>query len=122
MTLKDERSKSVNGAANQLSSSMYANGLGIASKGDGHAHESQESQFIVQNSTPWSEIEAAFGKAVGPMIRAPSDAGKYDSSGRMCAPSPFPATKIYAYNGIIYEILQNEFVSNVTLFCTASLK
>ena len=108
MTLKDERPKSVNGAAKQSSSSI---GFGITSKDD----------FIVQNNTPWSEIEAAFGKAVGPMIRAPSDAGKYDSSGRMCAPSPFPATKLYAYNGIIYEILQNEFVSNVTLFCTASL-
>ncbi len=108
LTLKDERPKSVNGAAKQSSSSI---GFGITSKDD----------FIVQNNTPWSEIEAAFGKAVGPMIRAPSDAGKYDSSGRMCAPSPFPATKLYAYNGIIYEILQNEFVSNVTLFCTASL-
>ena len=66
----------------------------------------------------WTEIEGSLGKAAGPMIRAPPDSGRYDSSGRMSAPSPFLATKMYAYAGAIYEVLQNDYVSNVTIFCT----
>jgi len=120
--LKDDQIKSANGAANQSSSSMYTNDLLNTSNNTGQACESHAPHFVIRVSTPWSEIEATLGKATGPMIRAPSDAGKYDTSGRMCAPSPFSATKIYAYNGMIYEVLQNEFVSNVTFFCTSAVK
>ena len=81
--------------------------------------EESSSSFLIQSNTTWAEIETCMGsKAAGPMIRAPPDSGKYDTSGRMCAPSPFPATKMYAYSGSIYEVLQNDYVSNVTLFCT----
>jgi hypothetical protein len=80
--------------------------------------EGLSSMFLIKPNTPWTEIEGSLGKAAGPMIRAPPDSGRYDSSGRMSAPSPFLATKMYAYAGAIYEVLQNDYVSNVTIFCT----
>jgi hypothetical protein len=81
--------------------------------------EGAGSRFCVRVNTLWSEVEHNFGKPAGPMIRADEvEDEAYSFSGRMSAPSPYPASRIYAYHGCVFEILQSNYISNITFFAS----
>lgn len=59
----------------------------------------------ITSESQWSEVEATFGSAGKPMVR---DTG--------VVTNPFGATYLYAYEGIIFEVLKSGHIASVTLF------
>lgn len=59
----------------------------------------------ITSESQWPEVEASLGSAGKPMVR---DTG--------AVTNPFGATFLYAYDGVIFEVLKSGYIASVTLF------
>ena len=59
----------------------------------------------ITSESQWTDVEAALGSAGKPMVR---DTG--------AVTNPFGASYLYAYDGVIFEVLKSGHIASVTLF------